>query len=256
MPPPDDEPEANSPDVTAPPLRADSEFGRHALRQWIVIVDISHLLQAVPPLAAYLVVAGIVGMESLGIPLPGETVLVAAALLASQDSSVNPLLVGLGGIAGAVAGDSVGYLLGRRLGGRLLRWAGRRFPRHVGAERVAGAERIFERYGAWAVFFGRFIAILRILAGPVAGTLRMPYPRFLFANALGGVVWAGGVTTAVYFLGELAETWLRRLSWVALVGALLVGAALAVLLRRRLARAMADEQNRPAYHDAAHEPDQ
>lgn len=218
-------------------------------------MNIDQLLQHVPPLAVYLVVAAIVGVESLGVPLPGETVLVAAALLASQDSSVNPILVGIGGGVGAIAGDSVGYLLGRRLGGRLLRWAGRRFPRHFGPDRVARAEQIFERHGAWAVLVGRFIAILRILAGPIAGTLRMPYPRFLFANALGGILWAGGVTTAVYYLGELVETWLSRLSWVVFIGVLLVGGGLILVLRRRLASHTTDGQDEPARHTATHEPD-
>ena len=71
---------------------------------------------------------------------------------------------------------------------------------------MALAERVFTRHGVWAVFFGRFIALLRIFAGPLAGSLRMPYVRFLAANASGGIVWAAGITYLIWFLGLAAET--------------------------------------------------
>jgi membrane protein DedA with SNARE-associated domain len=85
----------------------------------------------------------------------------------------------------------------------------------------------------WAVFFGRFIALLRILAGPLAGALRMRYRYFLGANAAGAVCWAGGTTAVVYFLGLAAERWLSRFSWVALVLAVIVGIGVTMLLRER-----------------------
>ena len=85
----------------------------------------------------------------------------------------------------------------------------------------------------WAVFFGRFIALLRILAGPLAGALRMRYPYFLGANAAGALCWAGGTTAVVYYLGLAAEKWLSRFSWVALVVAIIVGVGMTLLLKER-----------------------
>ncbi len=89
----------------------------------------------------------------------------------------------------------------------------------------------------WAVFFGRFIALLRIFAGPLAGALRMPYWKFLIANVLGGVCWAGGTTLLVYKVGKVAETWLGRFSWIGLVLALLGGLGSAWVLKRRAGKA-------------------
>ncbi|MEI6254215.1 MAG: DedA family protein, partial [Mycobacteriaceae bacterium] len=91
----------------------------------------------------------------------------------------------------------------------------------------------------WAVFFGRFIALLRILAGPLAGALRMRYPHFLAANASGAICWAGGTTAVVYFLGLAAEKWLSRFSWVALVLAVLLGVVMTRLLKERTGKLIA-----------------
>ncbi|GAB3483009.1 DedA family protein [Amycolatopsis cihanbeyliensis] len=191
-----------------------------------------HWLATIPAVGVYLVVAGVVGLESLGIPLPGELVLITAALLAGRHTGVDPLWVGGCAGAGAIAGDSAGYAIGRRYGRRLFERAGRRFPRHFGPEPLGRAERLFARRGAWAVFLGRFVALLRILAGPLAGSLRMRYPAFLAANALGGIVWAGAMTLLGYYLGVAAERWLSGFSWLALLLAVLTGGATVVLLRR------------------------
>jgi membrane protein DedA with SNARE-associated domain len=204
-------------------------------------MDVQALLQTIPPLAVYLVVGGVVGLESLGIPLPGEIVLVSAALMSSHhELAVNPLGVGAAAVIGAVVGDSIGYSIGRRFGMPLFDRLGRRFPKHFGPGHVALAERTFTRWGVRAVFFGRFIALLRIFAGPLAGALKMPYPRFLAANVSGGICWAGGTTALVYFAGMAAEKWLSRFSWVALVIAIIVGATSAILLRERTSRAIAE----------------
>jgi membrane protein DedA with SNARE-associated domain len=85
------------------------------------------------------------------------------------------------------------------------------------------------------VFFGRFIALLRIFAGPLAGSLRMPYGRFLAANAGGGIVWATGMTFLIWFLGVAAERWLTRFSWLALVAAVAGGVVVTLLIRRKTA---------------------
>jgi membrane protein DedA with SNARE-associated domain len=86
------------------------------------------------------------------------------------------------------------------------------------------------------VFFGRFIALLRIFAGPLAGALRMRYAKFLVANATGGIVWAGGTTAVVYYLGIMAERWLQRFSWVGLIVALLCGMGATLFVKRRATR--------------------
>ena len=145
---------------------------------------VSHLLESIPAEAVYLIVGLMIMVESLGIPVPGEIALVTAAVLATQHKlAVSPAWIAISASAGAIAGDSIGFYLGHRFGRNLFDWLGRKFPRHFGPGHVALAERVFTRYGAWAVFFGRFIALLRIFAGPLAGSLRMPYPRFLAANA-------------------------------------------------------------------------
>jgi membrane protein DedA with SNARE-associated domain len=199
------------------------------------------LLQAIPPLTVYLVVGAVVGVESLGVPLPGEIVLVTAALMSSHhELAVNPVGVGAAGVIGAAVGDSIGYAVGRRLGMPLFDWLGRRFPKRFGPGQVTFAERLFDRWGARAVFFGRFIALLRIFAGPLAGALKMRYPRFLLANVSGAICWAGGTTALIYSAGVAAERWLTRFSWIALLVAVVAGAIAAVLLRERTSRAIAE----------------
>jgi membrane protein DedA with SNARE-associated domain len=204
-------------------------------------VNVDAMLQAIPPLAVYLIVGAVIGMESLGIPLPGEIALVSAALLASRHTlDINPVAVGAAATIGAVVGDSIGYSIGRRFGMSLFEWLGNRFPNHFGPGHVALAKRLFARWGVWAVFFGRFIALLRIFAGPLAGALKMPYPHFLAANASGGLLWAGGTTAVVYYAGLAAERWLSRFSWIALVVAVLVGIGMTLLLRERTSRLIAE----------------
>src|SRR6478752_399121 len=203
-------------------------------------MTVDTLLQSIPPLAVDLVVGVIIGLESLGIPLPGEIALVSAALLASRHTlDINPVAVGASATMGAIIGDTIGYSIGHRYGMSLFERLSKRFPKHFGPGHVALAKQLFHRWGVWAVFFGRFIALLRILAGPLAGALKMRYPRFLSANATGALCWAGGTTAVVYYLGLAAERWLSRFSWIALVVAVVVGIGMTMLLRERTARAIA-----------------
>ncbi|MFB7998200.1 DedA family protein [Streptomyces sp. NPDC056002] len=209
-------------------------------------MHVQEWLDTVPAVAIYALVAGVIGLESLGIPLPGEIVLVSAALLSSQQGDVNPIVLGACASAGAVVGDSIGYAIGRKGGRPLLAWLGDKFPRHFGEAHVATAERSFEKWGMWAVFFGRFVALLRIFAGPLAGVLHMPYWKFLIANFLGGVIWAGGTTAVIYYIGVVAEDWLKRFSYYGLAAAVLIGLASMLIVKRKAKKAAAEAQSVPA----------
>lgn len=210
-------------------------------------MNVEAILVAIPPLAVYLTVGFIIGLESLGIPLPGEIALVTAALLSTRENlDISPQWVAVAAITGAVIGDSIGYSIGRRFGMPLFERLGRRFPKHFGTGHVALAKQLFARWGVGAVFFGRFIALLRILAGPLAGALHMRYPYFLAANASGAAFWAGGTTAVVYFLGIAAEKWLARFSWVALVAALIIGVTMTLQLKERTRKMIAQLE---AEHD-------
>jgi membrane protein DedA with SNARE-associated domain len=202
------------------------------------VLGIDEWLGNLPPMVIYLLVAVIILTESMGIPLPGEIALVSAALLASS-GVVSVWGVAIGASIGAIVGDSIGYAFGRRGGRPLLERFGRRFPKHFGPTHLAKAEQMFQKWGVWAVFFGRFIALLRILAGPLSGALRVPYRKFLLANAAGGIAWAVGTTVVIYHVGRAAEKYLSGFSWVALVVAVLFGGATTLFLRRRAAKAAA-----------------
>lgn len=203
-------------------------------------MNVEAILQTIPPIAVYLVVGAVIGIESLGIPLPGEIALVAAALLSSRHSlGISPVGVAAAGALGAICGDTIGYSVGRRFGMSLFERLGRRFPKHFGPGHVALAKGLFQRWGMVAVFFGRFIALLRIFAGPLAGAMRMHYPRFLAANASGAIVWAGGTVAVIYYAGMAAERWLSRFSWIALVAAILIGIGATLLMREQTSRLIA-----------------
>ncbi|MDQ1021208.1 DedA family protein [Streptomyces afghaniensis] len=200
-------------------------------------MHVQEWLETVPAVAVYALVGLVIGLESLGIPLPGEIILVSSALLASQQGHIDPVVLGASATAGAIVGDSIGYAIGRKGGRPLLAWLGKKFPKHFSEGHIATAERSFEKWGMWAVFFGRFVALLRIFAGPLAGVLRMPYWKFLIANVLGGIVWAGGTTAVIYYVGIVAESWLKRFSWLGLVAAVLVGLTSMLILKRRAKKA-------------------
>lgn len=191
-------------------------------------------------------IAAIVGLESAGLPLPGETTLLAASYLAATGHLSLPLVIGAAAL-GAVVGDSVGYFVGRRGGRRLLerrgKWLG------VTPEKLAKADRYFARHGAKTVFFGRFVALLRILAGPLAGTSKIPYRRFLAANVAGALAWATTMGTLAYFFGKPVAAFLSLLGvWalVALAAFLLARFAFGHWQRAREKRLAAGKAVRPA----------
>src|SRR5919199_2511168 len=168
----------------------------------------------------YLVVFFGVMAESTGVPLPGETILLAAGVLVQRGHLDLGDTIAFG-IAGAVVGDQIGYWVGRE-GGRpfVLRWGRYLF---ITPERLGRAEAFFERHGGKAVFLARFFSGLRVFGALVAGTSRMHWRTFIFYNALGGAVWATAVVLVGYLLGRslgLVERWTGRAS--ALLGGLLV----------------------------------
>ncbi len=151
----------------------------------------------------YGLVGVVVMLESMGAPLPGESLLIGTALYCAATHRLEIGWVIAIAIAGAIMGDNFGYLIGRSLGFRLLaRWG-----RHVGLsdDRLTLGRYLFRRHGGKVVFFGRFIAVLRTFAALLAGANRMPWPSFLLYNALGGIGWAGGYSLAAYLLGSQME---------------------------------------------------
>ena len=147
-----------------------------------------------------LLVAVVVALESMGLPVPGETTLVTAALVAGTGHGLHIGVVVAAAALGAIAGDSAGYWIGRRWGHALLVRYGPLV--RIDAARLRLGQYLFARHGGKVVFFGRFVALLRALAALLAGTNGMPWPRFLAFNAAGGVVWAAIFGFGAYTLGE------------------------------------------------------
>ena len=178
---------------------------------------------------AYWALFALVAVESSGVPVPGETALIAAGILASDGRVAIEGVIAIAAVA-AILGDNIGYLIGRTGGRRLLERPG--FLEVHRRRIIEHGEPFFERHGAKAVFLGRWIGGLLIAAAWLAGINRMHWPRFLFWNALGGVAWAASVGLLAYFLGPTAEKIFRT---VGLAGVGLVVLALAgfMLWRRR-----------------------
>jgi membrane protein DedA with SNARE-associated domain len=172
----------------------------------------------------------IIGLESMGIPSPGETALVAAAILASQ-GKLQIWLVILIGVTSAIVGDNIGYWLGRRYGRSVFMAPGPFLHQRVHAIRYGDG--FFKRHGAKAVFLGRWIALVRFATAWLAGINRMPIQRFFFWNALGAVTW--GITYGLvgYFGGKAAAHVLAQAGLVGLGVMVLIFVGLAVALRRR-----------------------
>ena len=150
----------------------------------------------------------VVLLESFGIPLPGETALIAFGLLAA-DGHYSIVLVIAIAAAGAIVGDNLGYWLIGRLGGRALfrRW---RWLNTYSDRVLPRTESLMQRHGGKTVFFGRFVSILRYTIAWVAGLSRMTWWRFLFWNAAGGIAWATAVGLTTYYGGQAAADSIRR----------------------------------------------
>jgi membrane protein DedA with SNARE-associated domain len=150
----------------------------------------------------------VVMLESFGIPLPGETALIAFGILASQGHYSIYWVIALAALA-AIVGDNLGYWVIGRWGGRTLfeRWG----PlRRYADKTLPPTERLMARHGGKVVFFGRFITVLRYTAAWVAGLAKMAWWRFLFWNALGGICWAVAVGLVAYYAGHAAADAIQR----------------------------------------------
>jgi membrane protein DedA with SNARE-associated domain len=191
---------------------------------------------------ALLLMFVLLAAESFGLPLPGETALIACAVLASQ-GSLSIVAVLVVAIAAAIIGDNLGYWVARK-GGRsfLLRY---RLTRRYAEEYLPRGERFFARHGGKAVFFGRFVAVLRVTAAWTAGLARMHWLRFLAWNAAGGIVWATLVGVVAYSLGDAAAKAIGRYGLYAAGGALLLAAIGYLLVRRLEHRVMDADEAKP-----------
>jgi membrane protein DedA with SNARE-associated domain len=196
----------------------------------VFVHTIEHLLKIV---GLPLVFFG-VGIESMGIPIPGETVLVIAAVAAGHGTLV-PWQVALCAWTGAVIGDNIGYALGHHYGERFWTLPGIR--RFYHPRRVAQAESFFKRRRGWVVvFLARFVAILRIFAGPIAGISHMHWRSFLLANALGAACWVAAVMAVGLLVGSNLHRAIKIVTnagYVGLAGVVLLALGAAVLWYRR-----------------------
>jgi membrane protein DedA with SNARE-associated domain len=159
----------------------------------------------------------VVMLEAMGLPLPGESALIVSGIYAGVTGNFSIVNVVGAAAAGAIVGDNIGFWIGRRFGAKLLD----RFGKYIGLteRRLILGRYLFERHGGKIVFFGRFVAVLRVFAALLAGVTHYPWRAFLFYNAAGGITWATVIGVAAYFFGDA----INRVSGV--VG--LVGLAIA-----------------------------
>lgn len=170
----------------------------------------------------YVAVAAFVALESLGVPLPGETVLVAAGAYAGRTHHLSVWAIFAFAAAAAILGDNIGYLIGAKGGYRLLRrWGG---YLRIDEAKLKVGRYLFARHGGKLVFLGRFVSVLRTYAAFLAGTNRMPWRQFLVFNAAGGIAWAAIYSFVPYHAGDS----LRRVSGTVDVGVVVAAAAAVV----------------------------
>jgi membrane protein DedA with SNARE-associated domain len=175
------------------------------------------------------IISVVVALESAGVPLPGETILVAAALLAAATNQIDIAVV-VAAAAGAIIGDGIGYTVGRRFGMPLLRKYGRYI--RLDENRLLIGRYLFFRYGNAVVFFGRFIAVLRMFAALLAGANNMPAGRFFFFNVTGGICWACLFGFGAHAIGTKIYQISETLSLVSLGLFMAAGFALSIIIRR------------------------
>ncbi len=163
----------------------------------------------------YWAVIGSLLAENAGIPVPGETTLMFASFLAHKTSQLNLAWVIVAGIAASIAGDNLGFFLGRKLGKRLIGWMKKIF--HLDDQDIGAAKDLIKRHGSTTVFFARFIFGLRTVAGPLAGVLGMEWKRFIIFNALGAAAWVTSMAFVGYAFANEFDTLLsyfETASWI------------------------------------------
>jgi membrane-associated protein len=187
----------------------------------------------IPANVGYTLVFALIAVETMGIPVPAETALIAAALLANRGQMDIGPLIALAAAA-AILGDNVGFAIGRHFGRRVFLAPGplQRHRRKV----LEHGEPFFARHGPKAVFLGRWVAGLRIASAWLAGINRMSWPTFLFWNALGGIAWAVSVAGSIYLLGDLAEHAIEIVGPIS--AGIVVAALIAFWIYRRRRRAV------------------
>jgi membrane protein DedA with SNARE-associated domain len=192
-------------------------------------VSIGHLIETY----GYAAVFVLVGLESLGVPVPGETALIVAGTYAGHTHKLNPWLIFLVASAAAIIGDNIGFWIGDKGGYRLARRYGHwvRLDEH----KLKIARYVFDVYGPKVVFFGRFVSILRTYAAFLAGTSRMRWRKFLPANAAGGILWAGIYTFIAYFAGNALQRASGTIDLVIVGVAVLGVASVLFFVRRKMA---------------------
>jgi len=184
----------------------------------------------------YWTVAIVLLLENAGIPVPGETALLFAGFLAFSEHQLQLRYIILLGIVAATLGDNLGYYLGLR-GGRPLLMRYRRLFR-IRQSTIEKGEEVFRRHGAVTIFFARFIFGMRIIAGPLAGALRMPWKRFLLFNFLGAAVWVTVIASAGFAFGTQWDRLLiilDRINVIAVVAAALLALFFWIRYRARKA---------------------
>lgn len=191
-------------------------------------------LISIPSNLGYAFLFVLVAVESSGVPVPGETALIAAGVLAHKGSLSIAVVIAVAAAA-AIIGDNLGYLIGRFGGRRLLEHPGP-LERHRRSILVNG-QAFFDRHGPKAVFLGRWVAGLRIASAWLAGISHMPWPVFLVWNGLGGIAWATSVGLLAYFLGATAEKIFKTGSLAAVAALVVIGGGYLLWRRRHRAKA-------------------
>lgn len=189
----------------------------------------------------YLAVLVFVAIESTGIPFPGETMLIIAAVYAGTSHHLSIVFVIIAAASGAIVGDNLGFWVGREGGYRLLRRYGRYI--RLDERKLKLGQYLFQKHGDKVVFFGRFVAVLRAWAAFLAGTNHMHWVTFLFFNALGGIVWATIFGLGGYYLGDRVSQLSGPVGIVALVVVVIILIASFIFIRRNEKR-LEDEAER------------
>jgi membrane protein DedA with SNARE-associated domain len=177
----------------------------------LVLASIVHI----PSNLGYAAVFGLIAIETMGIPVPGETALIAGALAAHDGTLSIEVLIVLASAA-AILGDNVGFAIGRRWGRRLFEKPGIGYDQRLALLELG--QPFFERHGPKAVFLGRWVSGLRIASAWLAGMNRMRWPTFLVWNALGGIFWATAVALGAYYAGHAFEKVVSRIGVAGAVG--------------------------------------